>query len=292
MNSDIKRIKFDYRRAGTIQFDLLTLQDLLNRQNLDHSPKVLHRVDFFLLLLINTGTCQHTIDFLDYDLEAGAVLTVRKDQIHKFFPSDADGYILLFTNQFVVSYLERLQALKTLQIFNELMGNPKIKLDQKEHQEVLDLIRQMHEEFYQKRDEYSSSIIRSLLQILISKLYRFKAHKNQMIQGKKYLEEFIHFQNLVEAQCFETKKVKDYARQMGYSTKTLNNIVRSILDKSAKTFIDEVVITQIKRLLVNSELTVKEVAYTAGFEEPSNLFKYFKKYTRTSPETFRKAHQS
>jgi AraC-like DNA-binding protein len=290
MTDEIKKIEFDHRGVGSIEFDMLKLQDLLDKKNLDHSPLLLHRVDFFLLVLINSGKCRHTIDFLNYNLESGSVLTVRKDQIHKFFQSNAEGYILLFTNEFVISYLERLQAFKTLQIFNELMGSPKIQLETEEHQEVLDIIRQMHVEFYQKRDEYSSSIIRSLLQILISKLYRFKAHKNQMIQGKKYLEEFIHFQNLVEAQCFETKKVKDYARQMGYSTKTLNNIVRSILDKSAKTFIDEVVITQIKRLLVNSELTVKEVAYTAGFEEPSNLFKYFKKYTRTSPETFRKAH--
>ena len=77
---------------------------------------------------------------------------------------------------------------------------------------------------------------------------------------------------------------------MGVSTKTLNNIVQSIVHKPAKIFIDEILITQIKRLLIHSPLSIKEVAYQSGFEEPTNLYKYFRKYTDITPELFRKTH--
>nr|MBX2876202.1 helix-turn-helix domain-containing protein [Saprospiraceae bacterium] len=203
----------------------------------------------------------------------------------------AKGHMILFTEEFVISYFDQTEVLKTLQIFNELMGSPLVELDPVELTEVNHLIQEMSKEFFAQRDQYSSPIIRSLLHILFNKIYRFKANKNQILQDKKYLESFVQFQNLVEQECFQTKRVKDYALKMGVSTKTLNNIVQSVLHKPAKTFIDEIVIKQIKRLLVNSDLQVKEIAYQAGFDEPSNMFKYFKKYTQTSPEQFRQKYQ-
>ena len=105
------------------------------------------------------------------------------------------------------------------------------------------------------------------------------------------MSEFLDFQKLVENHCFETRKVSDYAAKMGFSTKTLNNVVQSVVTKSAKTFIDEIVIIQIKRLLINSSMTIQEIAYTSGFDEPTNLYKYFKKYVMTSPEVFRQANK-
>lgn len=290
MKQKIKHIKFDSLKGNALQFDFLRIEDLLRRKILDHSPKELHLVEFFMIVLITEGKGAHTIDFIDYPLQAGDILTIRKDQVHKFIESDLKGYVLLFTDDFVVSYFEKLEAIKTLQIFNELITSPKIQLSELEFKEMVGLVAAMEKEFFNKIDDQTSAIIRSLLHILLSKLYRFKSNENQIIRDKKYIKSFIEFQNLVEQECFKTKKVQDYARKMGVSSKTLNNIVQSILNKSAKTFIDEVVITQIKRLLVNSPLTIKEIAFTAGFEEPTNLYKYFKRYVKSSPEAFRKAH--
>jgi len=74
---------------------------------------------------------------------------------------------------------------------------------------------------------------------------------------------------------------------MGISAKTANNITRSILNKSAKAFIDEECITQIKRMLLNTPLSVKEIAYEVGFEEPTHLYKFFKRQVGETPEQFR-----
>ena len=291
MKKDIKHLKFDNKELPKAQFDLVRLEELFRRKHLDHNPESLHKVGFYIIMIITEGQGRHTVDFTDYQYQRGTILTIRQDQIHKFFINDAKGVLLLFTDDFLVSYLEKLEALKSLQLFNELLGVPKLQLKKDTYQEVIPLIEEISKEYFKTRDDYSLGIIRSLLHIVITKLYRYKSKEKLILKDRKYLSEFLAFQNLVERKCFETKKVADYAMKLGCSTKTLNNVVQSIVNKPAKTFIDEILITQIKRLLINSSLTIQEIAYRSGFDEPTNLYKYFKKYVNISPEAFRQTYK-
>jgi len=281
-------IKFQNSQNPHAQFDVLKLEELFKRKDLDHSPYQLHLVEFYMIILIEDGQGEHTIDFIDYQYEKGTLLTIRKDQIHKFSKDDSvRGTALLFTDDFAVSYLEKLEALKSLQLFNEFLGVPKIQLSAIELLEVTALFRRIEKEYFKVNDEYSLGIIRSELHILIAKLYRIKSSKNQIIGNRKYLSEFIDFQNLVENNVAKSTKVKDYATMMGVSTKTLNNITQNVVNKSAKEFIDDICTKQIKRLLINTELSVKEIAYLSGFEETTNFYKYFKRQIKLTPEQFR-----
>ena len=186
-----------------------------------------------------------------------------------------------------MSYLEDLEVLKSIQLFNEILGVPKIQLSQDNFQAIFALTMRIKQEYFKVNDNYSLGIIRSELHILIAKLYRLKSNQQSISTHKKYLHEFIHFQNLVEQHAKEYTKVKDYARLMAVSTKTLNNITQAIVHKSAKQFIDDISIKQIKRLLINTELSIKEIAYRVGFEESTNFYKYFKHHVQITPEQFR-----
>ncbi len=281
-------IKFENRHNPQAGFDLLNLEDLQRRTDLDHSPFQLHLVAFYMIILIEEGQGNHTIDFTKYKYKKQTLLTVRKDQIHKFhLSSTVKGILLLFTDEFLVSYLEKLEALKSLQLFNEVLVVPKIHLSKTEMVEISNLVGRIKKEYFNVNDDYSLGIIRSELHILLAKLYRIKSQKNQIISSRKYLSEFIDFQNLIEQQVTKYKKVKDYAKLVGLSTKTLNTITKTIVHKSAKEFIDDICTKQIKRLLINTELSIKEIAYSSGFEETTNFYKYFKRQTQLTPEQFR-----
>ena len=136
----------------------------------------------------------------------------------------------------------------------------------------------------------SKKIIRSLLHILITLLHRYKAQGYDKLQLSAYLKEFMRFQDLIEKDYFKTKKVLDYANKLGFSTKKLNTIVKFIANKPAKDFIDETVIVKIKRLLLHSNFSVKEIAFKVGFNDPANLYKYFKKNANSTPDAFRKKY--
>jgi AraC-like DNA-binding protein len=43
-----------------------------------------------------------------------------------------------------------------------------------------------------------------------------------------------------------------------------------------------------KRLLVNAEFTVRQIAVNLGFKDASYFVRFFKKYEQETPEKFRK----
>lgn len=283
-----RHIKFQNQQNPNSRFDIVALEDLLNRKDLDHSLFELHLVEFYIIIFVTEGTGHHTIDFTKYKIKKGSLLTIRKDQIHQFHPSSSlKGKLLIFTDEFLISYLEKTESLKSLQLFNDVLALPKVQLNKNELDSKKELINRINKEYFDESDDYSLGIIRSELQILIAKLFRIKAIKNDSLIKKKYLEEFIQFQSLIEQHATQYSKVKDYSKIIGTSTKTLNTITQTIVNKTAKEFIDEISTTQIKRLLINTSLSIKEIAHASGFEESTNFYKYFKRQMNTTPEQFR-----
>ncbi|MEM9889048.1 MAG: helix-turn-helix transcriptional regulator [Bacteroidota bacterium] len=292
MKKTIENIQFNNQSNPKSYFDIVRIEALLKKE-LDHDIYKNHIVRFYVIFFVLKGKGYHTIDFTDYKYQEGTVLLVRKDQIQKFFRSSTvKGYLLIFTEEFIIGHLNRLEASKSFQLFNELLSFPKIDLKGRgeDFSDFATLISCLKSE-YNTKDEYSIGINRSILHVLITKLFRIKSENEQLFGKKKYLEEFLSFQEMVEENCFKSKKVANYARKMGISSKTLNNIIQAIAHKPAKTFIDEIAIMQIKRLLISTNQPIKEIAYTAGFDDPANFFKFFKKYVGSPPAVFRQAYQ-
>lgn len=290
MKKHLPEIDFDNQENPKSYFDIVKIEDLLQR-DLDHDIGKNHLVKFFIIFFVYEGEGYHTIDFTDYNYKEGTVLLIRKDQIHKFFRSpNVKGYLLVFTEEFIISHLNRMEALKSMQLFNDSLSFPKIEFQDKEaFSDFTVLIKHMESEYYAK-DNFSIGITRSVLHIVITKLFRIKAKAGYFIEDKKYMSQFLAFQKLVEEDCFTSRKVQYYAKKLGVSTKTLNNIANEVVNSSAKTFIDERTIMQIKRLLISTHHSIKEIAYMAGFSDPTNFYKYFKKFSGNSPEVFRQAH--
>ncbi|MBD0404635.1 AraC family transcriptional regulator [Flammeovirga sp. EKP202] len=246
---------------------------------------------FYVILFVYEGEGYHTIDFTDYNYKEGTVILVRKDQIQKFFRStNVKGYLLIFTEEFIIGHLNKMEALKAFQLFNESLSFPKIEFNNKnEFSDFMVLVKQLELE-YNAKDVFSIGITRSVLHVLIIKLFRIKDKAGDFVERKKYMSQFLAFHKLVEEDCFKSKKVQYFSEKLGVSTKTLNNIVNEVVNVSAKSFIDERSIMQIKRLLISTDHSIKEIAYMSGFSDATNFFKYFKKFTNSSPKIFRQAH--
>lgn len=289
MQQDITHIDFDRNKHPGIDFEIMPINAVLEQDYGDHSPLRPHRLNFYLLLIITGGEGLHTIDFLDYPCHRGTVLTIRKDQVHQFQKTMLEGYMLLFTEEFVLSYLEQTGAHKIRELFNELLFSQQTVLEGEAFAQMLALVSEIATEFGTARDEHSPGIIRNLLQVLVSRLHRHKAGLQESA-AQKYREQFLAFQQLVEAHCAENRSVQFYAEKLAITPRTLHTITRAVIGKSSKEFIDQLCVLRIKRLLINSSLSIKEIAFAMGFEETTNFFKYMKRMTGMTPEAFREAH--
>ena len=76
---------------------------------------------------------------------------------------------------------------------------------------------------------------------------------------------------------------------MNISYKHLNEICKIVTGNTVKEIIDAFLILESKRRLVISDISIKELTYKLGFDEPTNFVKFFRKHTGQSPTQFRKA---
>lgn len=119
MGNKPKNIQFKNQKNANVQFDIIKLEDLYTRKDINHSIETNHKVEFYILMLVEDGLGSHTIDFNDYECSTGTLLTIRKDQIHKFSAKNSlKDKLLIFTNEFLVNYLEKTETQKTMLLFN------------------------------------------------------------------------------------------------------------------------------------------------------------------------------
>ncbi|MEM9076350.1 MAG: helix-turn-helix transcriptional regulator [Bacteroidota bacterium] len=287
MKDSVKEIEFVNRKTKNSYFDLVPLQKILSLKPKDHNQFEHHKVGFYVLLFVTDGNGIHSVNYDDFPFTRGTVFSLRKHTIHKFYKSGAKGKLLIFTEDFAIRFSNRVESLRLFQLFNELLGSAKLQLRESEFEEIQVLVNQIEKEYFLINDNESIEIIRNLVQAIVLRLFRVKSKIYHNLSTNNSYFKFTLLQELVENECFDHKKVTYYASKMGVTPKTLSNITKKMIGKSAKAFIDEILILQIKRLLANTQLSISEIAYRSGFDEPTNFFKYFRKRTGYSPKSFR-----
>jgi len=287
MNRAYTEIAFKKEDALEAHFDLISFEDLLKKRPHDHSQFEFHKLSFYVIMLFTSGEGKYNLNFQDYKFKKKALFTIRKDNIHKFYKSDATGVLLVFTDHFILNHSNKLESSNIFMLFNEMLITPKYELAQKEFDEITTLIHQVKSEHQKSNDQFSSIILRSLIQIILTKLFRIKAKDNPLFVNNKKLTTFLRFQTSVERLCFKHRKVSYYAEKMSLSSKKLNSATQAIVQKSAKAFINDILIIRIKREIINASDPLTKIAYNVGFDEPTNFFKFFKKHAGISASDFR-----
>jgi len=103
-------------------------------------------------------------------------------------------------------------------------------------------------------------------------------------RGMELLDEFRH---LVDTHYRESSEVRFYADRLNVSTSYLAQVTKRISGQAPKALIDERIISEARRLLTSTSLTVQETTYQLGFTSQAHFTKYFKKFTGLTPSEFR-----
>jgi AraC-like DNA-binding protein len=96
------------------------------------------------------------------------------------------------------------------------------------------------------------------------------------------------FRTLLARHFSEEKEVSFYAAELNITPKYLSEILTAQSGKSAKAHIDEYVAMEAKSLLRQTTMSVQEIAYWLGYEDPSYFVKTFRKWEGRTPVQYRK----
>ena len=285
----IPDVQLPYRKDKPFAFEIVSNREiLLHNLPADHDPFRPHRLHFYALLYIMRGSGSHYIDFKRYRYEPGSIIFISKDQVHAFEKNlDREAYFLLFTETFLARSSLSSNLMQQLSLYNYHLYPPVLQLRASQMRLFTELVLGIHEEFHGPDDELTEEIIQSSLKIFLCLSERIRKKNREDQPRSKYQEEFLQFQNLLKQHQFASRQVNFYAEAMNISPKKLNRITQEIMKQSAKSYIDEIVVIEMKRLLMNTSYTIKEIAYRAGFDDPTNFVKFFKKQTDMTPREFR-----
>lgn len=286
----IPEVEFPNRLQKKFEFDVVTNHEVL-RDNIPstHNPFRPARLHFYSILFILKGEGKHFIDFKTYQYKRGSIIFIAKDQVHAFERNvNRKAIFFVFTAKFLEKSSLGSNLMQQINLYNYHLYDPILQLEESEIGFFETLARRIRAEYDAHDDFATEEIIGSMLKIFLLMAERIRKKRTYVPIHSTYYPTFLSFQNLLNQHLSESRKVQYYAQRLGISTKKLNRIVQEIIQKPVKEYIHEQLIMEIKRLLMNTDLSIKEIAYKTGFDEPTNFVKYFKKKTLLTPSSFRK----
>jgi AraC-like DNA-binding protein len=250
-----------------------------------------HRHAFYQIVLFTEGGGEHTIDFESYPVKPHQVYYMAPGQIHSWnFLPGTEGYIVNFNESFFTAICHNPNFIAEFPLFNTVSGQPVNVLETECCSEVHGLMERMLDEYHMDAD-FRNDFLRALLMQMLVLLSRAMPQHSKQEVSRHQLTVLRSFEKLIEQNFKEKRLPRDYAEMLYITPNHLNALSNSVLGKPAGELIRERVVLEAKRLLVNSDYTVTQIADMLHFEDNAYFTRFFKKYTSMSPEIFRQEYQ-
>ena len=244
----------------------------------------LHRHDFYVLVLFTNGTGLHKIDFDTFDITKGSLFLMQPGQIHLWeLSSDIDGYIVFFSKE-IYNLHFRDKKIEEYLFFQSSKNKPELVLnidEMKQIQPFFELIvNENQEDQLQKKDKMLNLLDCILVEIL--RIYNIESNHLTSTYNHKLKE----FEILLEEYYKIEKSPSFYADKMSITLKHLNRISKNILNITITELITRRVILESKRIMVDKNKNIAQIADELGYSNYSYFSKLFKKNVGMTPTEF------
>jgi AraC-like DNA-binding protein len=285
---DVVELGFHSSVRPGLGFEVMRFSEL-RRRTLTHALDGLTRPHFHLVVVCLRGQTRHRVDFERHALRARDLAFVAPGRIQALDPTPGlELSMLLFTPEFLqLSADPRLvDPLRGARVLSPFWKAPVLHVPKTLWPDVAGLISQLEREYGRPADGVQTAVLSSLLRALLLQLERLVTTAEGASSAPPALE---RFRDTLEQGLETSRSVEHYAKLAKVTPRTLNRLTLRHLGAGAKQTIDARVVLELKRLLAYSDLSVKELAARFGFDEPTNLVKFFKRHTGTTPQRFRAA---
>ena len=288
-NQQIQEITIPYAKTvyghSYIDDDILLCDDF-SKVPLPTEPR---RMGCALLALCLSGQSQYTVNTEVHQMGPNDVIIISEGQVisdYRLSP-DCRGIAIMITEHSLREMMAGIKELSSLFLFSRF--HPVYNLQPNEVKDIkafFDLIKQ-------KTDDtghlFRHDVVRLLMSALIGDFCNAVARAQQMNDRRKSRAEiiFADFIRLVEKNFRQERRVSWYSQQMNITPKYLSEVIKRVSGRTPNDWIDNYVTLEMRVLLKNSNLSIKEIAVQLNFPNQSFLGKYFKEHVGLSPSAYR-----
>lgn len=243
----------------------------------------------FAIGIVCSGTVKAVVNDKPMEFRANNLFLFAEDtKVESFRVSKACvGYVIRFSRSFVENVIVDVEDF--MSVYMTFRSQPCLQITDKDAHR-LHSVAMLLSEAIEEDGLYSDKIISSLFTTCF---YTFASILNECRQDRSSVvaqrsgELFHSFMDMLGKECGRERSVEYYAKQLGITPKYLSIICRKQMNRNASKVIDEAVIRKAKSMLMQSGLSIAEVAEKLNFVSQSFFGKYFKQRTGISPSRFK-----
>lgn len=243
-----------------------------------------HRHEDYSISLLVKGSLTKYIDFEKYSVQAPAIFSMGPEQVHQFVSAtDAEVICVSFTKEFLLTEMQG-----WISCWECMFGHLVMDIDEESIRELLVYANILQKEFDDDRDK-KDALIRNVLSAFIINCARLRSSNATIMHMDLAQNKIVRqFKQYVDNHFRQKSMVAEYAEMLFVTPGHLNDVIKSIVGKTAKQVIDEKRLMEAKRLLFWGNSSVKEIAWELNFDDDAYFNRFFKKHTGHTPFLFQR----
>jgi len=259
----------------------------------------LHQHNFIELAYTFYGEVTHFVNGEKLEVSRGDLIFINYNQTHEYVVKDEMCIcnILIepkFLCEELINSFNALDLL-TLSAFSEFSSSspefvPFVRFPQEQIPTIENLIHAMIREYEQKDIGYKGALKAMCEQLLIYvfRQMRTNASTREMLKSldkisPKLLED-------IQNACSEKISMAEYARRCFYAPSYFSRHFKNSCGCTFTEYVQKTRIEKAKRLIVETEKNIDEIAWEVGYHDKKQFYSVFTKYCGKTPGEFRKNH--
>ncbi len=252
--------------------------------------------DFYSIYLKRISNVKFKYGQQASDFDEGVLFFMAPNQVfsieaEKMAEVERSGWIMLIHPDFLWN-TTLASTIRQYEFFGYSV-NEALYLSAKEEKKILNIIKNIRQEYDSNIDKFSQGIIISQLEVLFN--YSERYYNRQFITRKitnykvltvleNILTEYLYSDALAKSGL---PSVQYIAQTLNMSPNYLGALLKNLTGQNTQQHIHNKVIEKAKEKLSTTSLSVSEIAYELGFEHIQSFSKLFKSKSGLSPLKFR-----
>ena len=271
----------------TNRYGLELLADVYFKHN-DEGMRDPHQLDYYELTLVKQGRGKVFFDYEAHPLTSNTIFFTPPGPVRAWRTDGAfEALAIIFKAEFLSAFFNDPMFLYKLAYFH----HDGLRWSLTTSTELFDGYWLETEDMYgeiQALKQDSGHMLRASLYRMLVKLNRMYGDLFGVASDTGDLTLMQRLRSLIEQHFGENRQVAFYADELHITADHLNHCIKRSTGKTVSAHIRERVITEIKRLLLHTNLSAAEITWKLNFKDPSYLARYFKVAVGVSPLAYKK----
>ncbi len=266
----------------------------------NYAKQLFHAHDFFEITYVFRGNCTIKLENDSIDMADGNVCIVAPNTLHEPFVMDPDSFVInlsmprkTFEAAFAPILLQNTLVAHYVQTILYQEGMPNYLFIPSGDSATLKLASKHIAYESRKESSYAFSSCVSWLSVFLCALFESYQSDVKIYQTPKTATQAEHILILEYIQTnFTTVTLASVAEKFHYNKSYLSRLLVQLTGRSFAKIVTELKLTEGRELLLNTDLTLDEIASVIGYSNGDYFSKAFKREFGVSADFYRQAHRN